>query len=157
MKNPILYVTILTSTIGLKTYHQIVYCEFMPRNTTNKPKGKGAWPDVLRFVASLLFLYVIFVGTGASTTWSTWVTSGFGTVWLPILFGVAVLGSIGLFFSSLAGIVSSKARMNMSGKVLMWISLALVALTASPQWLPSFWVVLLGFLIGWLGTAVEMM
>ncbi len=127
----------------------------MPKKSESKPK-KGAWPDVLRFVASLLFLYVLFVGTGANT-WSAWVTSGFGSVWLPLLFGVAVLGSIGLFFSSLAGIVMSKARMAMSGKMLMWVSLALVALTASPVWGTSFWIVLLGFLIGWLGSAMEMM
>ncbi len=129
----------------------------MPRTTADKPKkSKDAKSDALRFIASLLFLYVVFVGTGAST-WSAWVTSGFGSVWLPLLFGVAVLGSIGLFFSSLAGIVMKEARMAMSGKLLMWLSLALVALTASPAWSTSFWIVLLGFLIGWLGTAMEMM
>lgn len=130
----------------------------MPRTTVNKPKeSKGAKPDALRFIASLLFLYVVFVGTGAQTTWSTWVATGFGSVWLPLLFGVAVLGSIGLFFSSLAGIVMKEARMAKMGKMLMWVSLALVALTASPMWYPSFWIVLLGVLIGWLGSAMEMM
>jgi hypothetical protein len=127
----------------------------MPRNTTSakQSKEKNAWPNVLRFIASLLFLYVIFAGNW----WSTWVTSGVGAVWLPILLGVAVLSSIGLFFSSLAGIAWKKGGA-MSWKVLMLASLSLVILTVSPvSFNAGFWVVILAFLIGWLGSAIEMM
>lgn len=126
----------------------------MPRNTTGK--SKGAWPNVLRFVASLLFLYVIF--TGASMTppfGNAWLGQA-GSLWLPILFGVAVLGSIALFFSSLAGIAWGKDS-GMTAKILMWSSITLVALTASPAWGMYFWVTILGFIIGWLGSALEMM
>lgn len=128
----------------------------MPRNTATKSRGAG--PDVLRFIASLLFLYVVF-GAGSSGL-SSWVTSGAGALWLPILFGVAVLGSIGLFFGSLGSVFSAKARAsmgNMGSKVLMWTGFALIALTVSPAWSWTFWVVVLGFLIGWFGSALEMM
>jgi hypothetical protein len=126
----------------------------MPRNTTSAKK-KTAWPNVLRFIASLLFLYVIFIGTGANW-WSPWVASGVGAVWLPILFGAAVLSSIALFFSSLAGI-AWKFGGAMSWKVLMLASFTLVALTASPFFSTGFWIVILAFLIGWMGSAMEMM
>ncbi|MGD0728628.1 MAG: hypothetical protein ABR981_00955 [Candidatus Micrarchaeaceae archaeon] len=131
----------------------------MPRNTpTAKPKDKGAWPDVLRFIAALLFLYVVFTGAGANPPFGNAWLNGAGSLWVPILFGVAVLGSIGLFFSSLAGALSSKCRMGgMVGKLLMFTSLALVILTASPAWNVGFWIVIVGFLIGWIGSAMQMM
>jgi hypothetical protein len=131
----------------------------MPRNTTTArqpaPKKYSPGPNVLRFIASLLFLYVVFAGSGHSW-WSGWVTSGVGAVWLPILFGVAVLGSIGLFFMSLGGL-AWKMHGAMASKVLMLSSFALVALTASPLFNTGFWIVILGFLIGWFGTAMEWM
>lgn len=128
----------------------------MPRNTAPKQK-MNAWPNVLRFIASLLFLYVIFAGQSMGW-WSQWVSSGAGSVWLPILFGAAVLATIGLFFSSLAGIAMPNMKGGaMSMKVMMLASFTLVALTASPAWSTGFWIVILGFLIGWFGSAMEMM
>ena len=120
-------------------------------------KSKSAWPNGLRFLASLFFLYVLFGGTTAGTGWwSPWVTVGAGSIWLPILFAVAVLSSIGLFFSSLAGLVW-RSSVGMSGKLGLTASFALVALTVSPAWSGVFWVVILGFILSWVGSAVEWM
>lgn len=130
----------------------------MPRNTTRaRPqKSKSAWPNTLRFIASLLFLYVIFAGN-AMGWWSPWVTSGVGQIWLPILFGVAVLSSIGLFFGSLAGLASKMDGGKMIWKAVMLGSFTLVALTVSTSFTAGFWVVILGFLLGWFGSAMEWM
>ncbi|HIH50592.1 MAG: hypothetical protein ABSE71_03775 [Candidatus Micrarchaeaceae archaeon] len=127
----------------------------MPRNTrrATPERSKSAWPNVLRFIASLLFLYVIFSGVW----WSPWVTSGVGQIWLPILLGVAVLSAVGLFFGSLAGIASKMNGGGMIWKAVMLGSFALVALTVSPVFSAGFWVAILGFLLGWFGSAMEWM
>jgi hypothetical protein len=120
-------------------------------------KSPSGWPNGLRFVASLFFLYVIFGGTTAgSGWWSPWVTNGPGALWLPILFGAAVLSSIALFFGSLAGLIF-KMETRMGWKVLTLASFTLVALTVSTAWSSVFWVVVVGFVLGWIAEALEMM
>lgn len=124
----------------------------MPKTVTKSP---SAWPNGLRFVASLFFLYVLFGGTTAGNGWwSPWVTAGAGSLWLPILFGAAVLSSIALFFGSLAGLIF-KSNLVMSWKVQTIAAFALVALTVSTTWSSVFWVVVVGFVLGWIANAVE--
>jgi hypothetical protein len=132
----------------------------MPKsdNKSMNMNSKSAWPNGLRFVASLFFLYVLFGGTSAgSGWWSAWVTSGAGALWLPILFGAAVLSSIALFFSSLAGLVFKTSMGMMSGKTQTIAAFALIALTVSLTWSSVFWIVVVGFILGWVGNALEMM
>lgn len=77
VKNHILYSIIMEFGIVLKMFLMLFICEYMPRNTRKAmpAKSKNAWPNVLRFIASLLFLYVIFSGM----TWlSPWVTGNGG-------------------------------------------------------------------------------
>lgn len=135
----------------------------MPRTEkSTTAKSKGAWPNGLRFLASLFFLYALFGGLSAGVGWWSVYVSGAGSLWLPILFGIAVLSSIGLFFSSLAGLVF-KSSMGMGGKMATVASFALIALTYGPSVtgiasLSSvFWVVILGFILAWVGTGIEMM
>ena len=132
----------------------------MPRNSTSSSgKSKNnAWPNVLRFVASLLFLYVLFGGSNASGSWwSTWVTSTPGSVWLPLLFGAAVLSTIGLFFGSLAGLVWNKSNGHWGMKLSLVAAFTLVVMTGSFAWTSVFWVVILGFFLGWIASAMDMM
>jgi hypothetical protein len=129
----------------------------MPRNDKKvMAKSNSIWPNGLRFIASLLFLYVIFGAGASSGWWSPWITTGAGSLWLPIVFGVAVLSTIGLFFCSLAGLAYKKPNM-MITKIMMVASLMLVILTVSPAWTGTFWIVILGFILGWIGSAIEMM
>ncbi len=145
--------------IDLKTFALLFIRENMPRNTTSakQPDKKyNAGASALRLIASLLFLFVIFIGTNMGW-WSGWVTSGVGAVWLPLLFGVAVLSSIGLFFCSLASIAWKMGGGAMAMKIMILSSFSLVVLTASPAWSVGFWIVILGFLIGWFASAMDMM
>jgi hypothetical protein len=129
----------------------------MPRDNAKATKSKSAWPNGLRFVASLFFLYVLFGGTSAgSGWWSPWVVSGAGSLWLPILFGAAVLSSIALFFSSIAGL-AFKADFGAGWKVQSVAAFALVALTVSTILSSVFWLVIVGFILGWIANAVERM
>ncbi len=127
----------------------------MPRTEKSTMKAKSAWPNGLRFVASLFFLYVIFGSTG-SGWWSQWVTAGAGSLWLPILFGVAVLSSIALFFGSLAGL-AWKMSSPMGWKTVLFAAFSLTALTVSTSFTGVFWIVIVGFLIAWVASALEMM
>lgn len=130
----------------------------MPRTDKSTVKSKGAWPNGLRFIASLFFLYVLFGGTTAgSGWWSPWAFTGAGSLWLPLLFGAAVLSTIALFFSSVAGMVLKKSSGAMGWKTALIASFSLVALTVSPAWSAVFWVVILGFILSWIASAVEMM
>lgn len=125
----------------------------MPKTVSKSTSS--AWPNGLRFVASLFFLYVLFGGTTrGGGWWSPWVTSGAGALWLPILFGAAVLSSIALFFGSIAG-MAFKTNMKMGWKTHVIAAFTLVALTVSTAWSSVFWVVVVGFILGWIAAAVE--
>ncbi|MGI0100443.1 MAG: hypothetical protein ACREBH_01850 [Candidatus Micrarchaeaceae archaeon] len=123
--------------------------------STGRPKGAG--PNALRFIASLLFLFVIFGGSSAGMGWwSPYVISGAGSLWLPILLGAAVLSSIALFFSSIAGLVLNRDGM-MGGKLATVAAFTLIALTVSTSWTSVFWVVVVGFMLSWVAGAMEAM
>ncbi|MGD0510537.1 MAG: hypothetical protein ABSA33_01735 [Candidatus Micrarchaeaceae archaeon] len=133
----------------------------MPKTAT---KSRSAWPDGLRIIAALFFLYVIFGGTNSGAGWwSPLVLSGAGSIWFPILLGVAVLTSIALFFGSLASLVFKTGMGSMGWKTLAVASFALVALTvpqpglAISTWSSVFWLVIVGFILGWVASAMEMM
>jgi hypothetical protein len=68
---------------------------------------------------------------------------------------VALLGSIALFFSTIAEMV--KPEMCMGGKLVGVVAFSLVALTVGPLGSASLWVTIVGFLIGWAGIAAEKM
>jgi hypothetical protein len=136
----------------------------MPKDKQGMGKY-NAWPNALRFLASLFFLYVIFGGATASTAWwSPWVVNGAGSLWLPILFGAAVLSTIALFFGtlffgglSMAGMAPKMNGSGMGWKTALIAAFSLTALTVSPSFSGVFWVVIVGFILAWVGTAMEWM
>lgn len=136
----------------------------MPKDKQGMGKY-NAWPNALRFLASVLFLYVIFGGTAAAAGWwSPWVVNGAGSLWLPILFGAAVLSSVALFFGTLffgslamAGMAPKMGSGSMGWKASMIAAFSLTALTVSPSFSGVFWVVILGFILAWVGSAMEWM
>ncbi|MDE1871597.1 MAG: hypothetical protein KGI06_05165 [Candidatus Micrarchaeota archaeon] len=135
----------------------------MPKTDKDATGSKGSWSNGLRLIASLFFLYVLFGGTGGSAGWwSPWVTNGAGSLWLPILFGAAVLSSIALFFSSITGVLfKGDQRMlwktkSITTNVQTVAAFSLLALTVSPLWTSTFWLVVVGFILGWVANAFEM-
>ena len=123
----------------------------MPRNVTKKNSNNRRAGAVLKFVASLFFLYVVLSGLN-SGSWGTYASS---SIWTPILVAVALLGSIAIFFGSLAEM--AKPEMCMGGKLIAVVSFALVALTVGPLSSLPLWMTLVGFLVGWAGVAAERM
>ena len=122
----------------------------MPRNANKKNNNKKAGA-ALKFVASLFFLYVVLTGL-SSGLWGSYAS---GSIWTPILVAVALLGSIALFFGSLAEIVKPEGRLG--GKLIAVVAFSLVALTIGPLWSVALCVSVIGFLIGWAGIAAERM
>lgn len=126
---------------------------------SEKPTAKnsyGAGPNALRFVASLFFLYVVFGGAYGNGWWSPWVTSGAGSLWTPILLGAAVLSSIGLFLGSLAG-MAWKMVTPMGWRTSIIAAFSLTALTVSLSFSSVFWIVMIGFILNWVASGMEMM
>lgn len=123
----------------------------MAKNASNNVAGFA-----LQFVGSLFFLAAVaalYVPWG-SGQYSTWPAGA--TLWVPILYAVAVVSAIALFFTSFAqlgsmgGMASWKAMSTTSAA-----AVTLVALTAgNTTW---FVAVLIGFVLSFLGSAVGMM
>jgi hypothetical protein len=101
--------------------------------------------SALRFAASLFFLYVLYVSL-SSGIWGTYLI---GTQWAPVLIGLAVLGTVSLFFGGLAGMVDE--RYGTGNKLVYLTAFALVGLTVSTLPSVAFWMSIVGFVIGWLG------
>jgi hypothetical protein len=105
--------------------------------------------NALYFIASLFFLYVVIVGSSRGW-WSTWITTGAGATWLPIAGAVAVLASIVLFLSGIVGALSDYA--GASWKLHLTATVSLLVLTVSTAFSTAFWIVIVGFIIGWIGS-----
>lgn len=122
-----------------------------------KPKMKMGvmWANVLKFLASLIFLYVIFAGLSGETP------AGAVSLWVPLLFAGGIIGTIVLFFASLAGLAWPSSMLSAAtSKAWLWSSFLLLALTAASGTLTITmmgWEVIAGFLIGLLGVGVERM
>src|SRR5271157_4232259 len=113
-------------------------------------KQSKTLPMALKLLAGLVFLYVVFASPLAGTT-----PIGAGILWVPLLYAVAVLSSVALFVSSLVGFGWNSDRLSISGNKAMELSaLALLALTVTAGRLSlSLWgsLIVLGFVIGWIG------
>lgn len=120
----------------------------MPSKSSNKVS-----PNVLRFIASLIFLYVVFQGVSGSAS------MGAAALWSPILYSIGVLGSVVLFFTSLGGIGLNTNKFTEGAmKSMKLAAFALFALSVISGTLAvtNFgWLVILGYVIGWFGSAIE--
>jgi hypothetical protein len=87
---------------------------------------KGMMAPAAKFVASLIFLYVVFGPLNAAYAAPT------GNFWASLLYAAAVLGSITLFFASIAGFSSMVPKMCdcKALKITPFALLAWVAITA---------------------------
>ncbi|HUY70421.1 MAG TPA: hypothetical protein VMV00_02540, partial [Candidatus Baltobacteraceae bacterium] len=104
------------------------------------------------------FLYVIF------SMWQAFAISAGGAVSAveAIALAIGLLSTIALFFTSLAGLgMDSTGMMNpMGDKALMGAALPLLIVavaTATSNAVMSIpvWAIIVGFIIGWIGTAME--
>ena len=116
-------------------------------------QSKNLWGAFgLEFIGSLIYLIVVFTGLGGYAN-AVLVQANANTVWAwTILFGVAAIGSITLFFMSFAnfgGMVKTATGGAMKAATLTGI--ALVALTTGNS--TYMLVSLLGFVLAFLGAA----
>ncbi len=119
-----------------------------------KNAGNNVAGFALQFVGSLFFLAAVAAlyvptGYGAGGGWAA------ASLWIPILYAVAVVSAVALFFTSFAqlgsmgGMASWKAMSTTTAA-----AVTLVALTAgNTTW---FVAVLIGFVLSFLGSAVGM-
>ena len=119
----------------------------MPKKETNvSPKIKPA-SAVLKFIASLFFIYILYMGL-SSGGWGAVIKY---SVWVSIVFAVALLSTVSLFFASIGGMVMPKrCKANMMKLVTVagLTILVLASLSWNVTWIT---VAVIGFLIGWLG------
>lgn len=126
----------------------------MPRKTKAKDMKSECRSNrkssALKFIASLFFLYVIIMGLRNASTWGTYVV---GTSWAPLLIAIAVMGTLALFFGSIASVICDKCFMG--GKMIYVTAFALIALTVSVLPNASFWFAIVGFAVGWIAIMMK--
>ncbi len=118
-------------------------------------QSKNLWGAFgLEFIGSLIYLIVVFTGLGG---YAGAVLTQANTAWAwTILFGVAAIGSITLFFTSFANFGGMAKTATASAMKAATISgIALVALTAGNS--TYMLVSLLGFVLAFLGAAASSM
>lgn len=121
--------------------------------------GKNAGVSVLVLVGSLLYLYVANAGMGAlSAAGGVAGTSVIGA-FAAIAWAVALVASIGLLFGSLGsfawGWFEETVRMAMKGGEMAAIALLIVSIAwGGAAWATWAGVVVVGFILNWLGGAM---
>jgi hypothetical protein len=111
-------------------------------------KYKQNWGAAgLVFIGSLLYLAIVFGGGINSAS----ISGSYGSFWFPVLFGIAVVSSVALFFiglSLISGMGGDVAWGAMKATVIG--GFALSAISASSAWLLFGTVV--GFVFGFVGS-----
>jgi multisubunit Na+/H+ antiporter MnhF subunit len=105
----------------------------------------------LEFIGSLFFLAVVFTTSGAymNTSW------GAAALWLPLLYGIGVVGALALFFVSFGNLIpgiDEKAVSAGAMKATLFTSIVLAALTYGNT--TYFATVLIGFIIAFIGSGL---
>jgi hypothetical protein len=122
----------------------------MPAKQKNK-----ALASALKFIASLIFLYVVFVSPPVALALAG------AVLWAPLLYAVAVIGSISLFLGSLMSFAVSSEMLNKAGwKMNKMVSLAIVAWAAIAGGLSlslPMELAIVAFVIGWFGSGMAEM
>lgn len=105
----------------------------------------------LEFIGSLFFLAIVFTTNGSFMN-GAW---GGAALWLPLLYAVAVIGSIALFFVSFGNLIPGidKKAVSMCAKqATLGVGIALVALTYGNA--AYFAATLIGFIIAFIGSGM---
>ena len=119
----------------------------MPKTKSNTKKILAG--GFIKFVASILFLYILISGIN-SGIWGTYVI---GTPWIPVLISMGILGTIALLFCSTMEI--ARGRQTVGWKLVYVVSFAAIGLTASTTLSAGFWISVMAFVVAWLGTLVQ--
>lgn len=120
----------------------------MPKST-QKTMTIGYEIFILDLIASLIYIVVTFgsvYGTGLN------VATNFAGIWLPLLFGIAVIGSISLFVISLSTLIVKRgyhmlARATMNTTFITAFALLILTTTTSGSMLP-FISIIIAFILG---------
>jgi multisubunit Na+/H+ antiporter MnhF subunit len=104
----------------------------------------------LEFIGSLFYLAVVFTTSGSymNNAWSS------AALWLPLLYAVAVIGSIALFFVSFANLMALDERAVSMGamEATVCTGIVLAALTYGNS--TYFAATLIGFILAFLGSGM---
>lgn len=114
-------------------------------------KYKQNWGAAgLVFIGSLLYLAIVFGGGINSAS----ISGSYGSFWFPVLFGIAVVSSVALFFIGLSLISGMGGGDVARGamKAALIGGFALSAISASNAWLLFGTVV--GFVFGFVGSGI---
>ena len=112
---------------------------------------------ILELIGSLAFLYVVFGGGLSGSPSATF--AGAGAFFLPLFVGIAVIGSVSMFFASFGNISGMQSpRLSVLGMGDAAITaLALIAMTW--WWCGGqgvyLWMSLIGFILSFLGAAMS--
>jgi hypothetical protein len=106
---------------------------------------------VLEFIASLFFLGVLVMAASKGYASGTLV-QGAGAIWVPVLFGAAVLGAVSLLVASFANLTGTACSPCSHGSKTATIAaaFALFALTATDP--TSLALVAIGLILGLVGS-----
>lgn len=116
--------------------------------TSNKKPNWLAW--ALKFIGSLVYLYVVY---------QLWTYPVSGSVFAPVLFGLAVVLSVALFLANLATLAAPKGDLKMwVSKTVTWGGFALIAATYTMGSMvgPATATALIGFIIAYIGSGMDM-
>ncbi len=118
-----------------------------------KQQNKNNWaPFGLVFVGSIIYLAVVISALYSGRGIAGELTGG---IWQPILIGLAVIGSISLFFVSFAGLAGMKPMAWIGIRIAALTGFSLVALTVGTGWL--FTASIIGFILAFLGSGTAAM
>lgn len=118
----------------------------------SKERKSGVF--ALEFVGSLFYLAVVF--TGMATSYMNPVWNAAATLWLPLLYGAAVISAIALFFVSFANLSAPNWKTSKCALCASVIGgFSLVALTAGNA--TFFLASIIGFVLAFVGSGMANM
>ncbi len=115
--------------------------------------GTRYWSFLLEFVSSLIFLWLVSGQLGVVMTNSV----GTSNIWYALLFGVAMVSSIVLFFVSFVNLTPmSNMAILPAMRSTIFGGIAIIALVAmNGSGLTSYYYAILGFLLAFIGSGIS--
>ncbi len=106
----------------------------------------------LEIIGSLIYLYLVYVVSVGGYGIGNPVLSGAGTVWLPILYSMAVIGAVMLFLASFTNLAEGEHLRKVAFAPAVLTGFALVAFTAGSNWI---WAAIVAFVISVIGVGLS--
>ncbi|MEM0200920.1 MAG: hypothetical protein QXD23_00770 [Candidatus Micrarchaeaceae archaeon] len=129
--------------------------------SADKNSGNGVLSFILAFLGSLVYLYVVYtllMGLQSGWTASLVLFGGSGSFFLPLLVGVGVVSSIGLFLASFGLMKNDRNAKFWVNRTSILGGISLIALFAGSTTTPAIvWYAILGFILSMIGSIASEM